>query len=166
MCSVVITAVIGVLLKRLANDKIHYSIVTIYASYFGLPLSLLISGLMIFTGLEKKDAVILADKEAVTAQIVYSILASVIGVLQQVFFNISLKHEEASKIAIIRSTDFFFTFLFQYLWLNIETNIYNGLGCVFIIAGAILILVYKILDKKYSQQIENNPFLRILFIKL
>ena len=166
MCSVVITAVLGVLLKRLANDNIHYSVVTIYASYFGLPVSLLISGLMIVTGLEQKDPTVLADKEAVTSQIAYSILASLIGVLQQVFLNISLKHEEASKIAIIRSTDFFFTFLFQYLWLNIETNIYNGLGCVFIITGSILILVYKILEKKYSQQIENNPLLRVLFIKL
>ena len=170
----------------MANQKVHYTVTTIYVSYFGMPFTSAACILLLATGLEKKDTTI--PLVQLIFQIVYLLIAGTTGTLAQVgwnwknsfffgikfkiflskvFFNISLKHEDASKIAIIRSADFFFTYLFQYLWLDVTQNFYNGLGCCLIVLGTLIILIFKILDKQIGgkQALKQPLWKRIVFFK-
>ncbi len=155
-------------MKKLSNEKVHFSIITIYASYFGIPLTTTISVVMLATGFEKKDfSSILEHSSSFAWQIFYSLSSAISGLLSQVFYNISMKHEDASKAAIYRSTDFFFTYLFQYIWLDASNNFYSAFGALLIMIGTFLILIHKLIDKKLSQSNEKNKRLwkRILMLK-
>ena len=151
------------MLKKLSNENVHYSVVAIYASYFGLPLSLFISLLIFATGVEHKNIQMFQTHMSIMEQAAYSLTSAVCGVMSQIFFNVSMRHEDASKIAIFRSTDFFFTYLFQYLWLGIATNVYSVVGASLIILGTVLILIYKIFDRK-QLDIHGGQF-NWLFVK-
>ncbi len=160
------SAIVNIVLKKLSNKKIHFSVVAIYASYFGLPLSATISFILVLTGVEVRNATVINNKTSLCFQIFYSLTSAICGVLSQIFFNISMKHEDASKIAIYRSTDFFFTYMFQYLWLDILANYLSVIGALLILAGTLLIIFFKIVDKNFNQ-IDDRFFVfkRIMLFK-
>lgn len=160
-----LSAAVAVILKKLSNNKVHYSVATIYACYFGGPVSLLISSVMLFSGITEKDPALLDNIPSFSLQVAYSLASACCGTISQITINVSLKYEDASKVSIIRSTDLFFTYVLQYFWLNISTNVYSGIGAVLIIMGAVLILVYKIVDKKLSKSKIQNFWTRILLLK-
>lgn len=157
----------NVILKQLSNKKVHFSIATIYASYFGLPVSFIISLIMLITGTTQRDQELLKDIPSFTLQIFFSLMSGVSGVLSQIAKVTSYKHEDASKISIIRSTDLFFTYIFQYFFLNISTNIYSGIGALLIIFGTVLILVYKMVETNItkSNDKKSNLLKRIFIYK-
>lgn len=148
----VLSSITAVALKKLSNNKVHYSVTTMYACYFGLPTSTIMSVVMLATGITKKDPHMLDDIPSFALQLFYSFSSGLCGTLSQVLINVSLKYEDASRVSIYRSTDLFFTYIFQYFWLNISTNFYSGIGAFLIIFGTILILVYKIFDKRLAKK--------------
>ncbi len=162
-----LSALVAVCLKKLAENNVHYSIPTIYATYFGIPTSLGISVVALATGITEKDPSLLDDMPSFALQVVYSILSGLCGTISQVTLNIALNYEEAGKISIIRSTDILFTYMFQYAWLGISTNVFSGIGAVLIIFGTVMIMVYKIVDKKTveSETEKRGIFLRVLLYK-
>ena len=161
------SAAVIITLKQLANEKVHYSIIAIYASYLGLPFSLGVSAVMSCTGVEKLDQAVLRNPAALMLQVFYSLSSAFAGIFAQVFLNIAMKHEEASKIAIIKSSEFIFTYLFQYLWLNVAENVYSLVGACLIIFGTILILFYKTIERKAAKSNQKGRVLwkKILLVK-
>jgi len=120
------------------------------------------------TGITKKDPALLDDLPSLMLQVVYSILAGFCGTISQVTLNLALNYEDAGKISIIRSSDVFFTYLFQFIWLGISTNVFSGIGAALIIFGTVMIMAQKILDKKAESENKTEKrgiILRILMKK-
>lgn len=159
-----LSALVVIVLKKLADSKVHYSIATIYASYFGGPVTLIMSTTFLLTGITKKDPSMLDDIPSFTLQVFYSLASGVLGTLSQITKNIALKHEDVSKIAIVRSTSVFFAYLFQYIWLGIRTNVYSGVGAFLIVAGVVLVLIYKILEKNLNLRDDKNDHIWTRFL--
>lgn len=165
MATAFLSAIVAVALKKLSNHKIHYAITTMYASYFGLPVSSLMSLVLIFSGMTHRDPKLYEDVPTFALQILYSFISGLCGTFSQVFFNISMKYEDASKVMIYRSTDLFFTYIFQYFTLNISTNIFSVIGAFLIIFGTVLILMYKIIEKKLDKSNNDQPLQKIFLLK-
>ena len=106
---------------------------------------------MQITGTTQRDPALLEDIPSFTLQIFFSLMSGMSGVLSQIAKVTAYKYEDASKISIIRSTDLFFTYIFQYFFLNISTNVYSGIGALLIILGTLLILVYKMIETNLTK---------------
>ncbi len=116
------------------------------------------------SGYEVKDQIYFEDKNLLLFQIGYSITSAICGCMSQVLFNISMKYEDATKLSIYRSTDFVFTYLLQYFWLNISIDLYSCIGAGLIVFGTILIFLYKMVDKKISKN-KKNILIKLIAFK-
>ncbi|CAF0756711.1 unnamed protein product [Brachionus calyciflorus] len=163
------SSMVPILLKKLSNKKVHYSVAIIYASYFGLPSSLLISFIIFLSGFENDRFSKIEISNSILWQLFYSFVSASSGVLSQILMNLSLKYEQASKTSIIRATDLFFTFFLQYLFLGINSNLLSILGAILIFASAVLVLAFKIIDKSLNNpkrtKRKNSCFRKFLLIK-
>ena len=148
-------AFVSVIIKHLANKKAHISTVLLYASYFGIPCSLLTSLVMINTGLEERLSfrLLLTSTNNLRPDVYLILVTAVISVVSQILINLALQLEEASKVAILKSTDLIFTFFLQHFILDIHPNIFNSLGAFMIFLGASTVLIYKIADKRHSKKL-------------
>lgn len=142
-------SVVSVLLKQLANKKVHYSVAIIYATYFGLPLCLALSLGAYFSGLDTKKPI---EFTALVIQICLALGSAITGLSAQAFLNLSYNHEDASKISLVKSADLIFIFFFQYILLDIRSNVYSISGAVLILIGVSIVMIYKILDQKYTKK--------------
>ena len=111
------SAFVLVSMENLKNKKVHFSIISAYVLYFGIPISFLISLVTYITDGQKHDMTLINDLPSILYQIGFATMAGVASVLSQVAINFALKHEDSSKVAIIRSTSVLYAFLFQYLFL-------------------------------------------------
>lgn len=135
-----------VILKKLCTNNVHFSIATVYASYYGLPVSLIISIILTATGLTHKD--IKNELKFLPEHLAWTVFASCIGVIGQIFLNIALKYEDASRLAIMKTIDVFYAFLLQYLFLNITPDLFSVVGALTILSGAFLILMFKVIESQ------------------
>lgn len=139
---------VQVMIKKLCIQKVHFTTSTIYASYFGIPSSIVISSVLFLTGTSHAHF----DKELhlhlLPSQIFIALVSALFGVFAQVFLNVALNYEDASKITILKSLDLFFTFLLQFFLLGIEPDLMSLIGAVFIITGSICIVTYKLIGEK------------------
>lgn len=142
---------VAVLLKKLSNKKVHYSVAIIYASYFGLPFTISLNVISYLTGLEKKNMQLYDSVEKVSWQIGLALMAALCGVVSQMLMNIALIYEEASKVSIIRTTDLLFIFILQYVLLDIYSNVFSMVGALMIFISGILIMIYKMIEKKFNK---------------
>jgi len=143
-----------IFLKRLTNRRIDTSVILLYVAYFGIPISFLISlglYLMGYEKIPKWSNTIAYSRTHLYWQIFYLVLSAVLGLIQTVLFNLSSYYEETSKMALIRSTDLLWTFLFQWLILNIVPSSMHTTGALLIFAGAMLIMVFKIIEVNYTR---------------
>lgn len=86
----------------------------------------------------------------------YSVCASCLSVTGQVFLNISLRYEDATKIAITKTIDVFFSFVLQYLLLNVTTDLLGLLGACSILTGTFFVLIFKLFENKYSDYLKKK----------
>ena len=149
LCGALTTGIVQITVKHLCNKKVHYSIIIIYSSYFGMPLSLLISLALYFTGFSYKNLNSF-DTQSILFQVFYSFSSAVVGLAAQICLSLALKYEEASKIAIIKTTDLIFTFIFQSYLVNIEKDYLSSIGAYLILGGAFLVFVFKFIEKKFN----------------
>ena len=149
LMSALASSIVAVLLKKLTSIKVHFSIAIVYAAYVGLPIAMILSVIMYFTGLEKKD---LSGYTAtdIAWQCGYTLTSGLAGICAQVTLQKALQYEDASRVSVIRCTDLFFTFLLQYLLLNLTANVYSTTGAVLIFSATFLTLIHKVLDQKYN----------------
>jgi drug/metabolite transporter (DMT)-like permease len=149
LCGALTTGIVQIAVKHLCNKKVHYSIIIIFSSYFGMPLSLLISLALYFTGVSYKNLNSF-DTQSILLQVFYSFFSAVVGLAAQICLSLALKYEEASKIAIIKTTDLIFTFIFQSYLVNIEKDYLSSIGAYLILGGAFLVFVFKFIEKKFN----------------
>ncbi|CAF0959453.1 unnamed protein product [Brachionus calyciflorus] len=148
LCSL-FTGLVYLVLKKLSNSKVHWSYSTICVSWFGLPLSIALSMTLIQLGYYHQN--IGAEKHDLPMDIFYSLIASFLSLLGQILLNISFKYEDATKIAIIRTIDVFFSFLLQYLVLSIPIDTLSIFGAMFILVGTFFILLFRLIESKYEK---------------
>jgi len=157
--------IVQILMKKLSTKNVHFSLVTIFTSYFGIPVSAIISVILVLTGIAHKNFE--AESEHLLLHSFYVLCGAFIGVLTQIAINLAYKHEEASRVAIVRTIDVFFSFFIQFFMLNIVMDVYSIIGSVLIVSGTFLVLSMKLLDNKiktdnefemddYAECDENN----------
>ena len=148
--SALLAAIAAIFMKKIANKKVHYSLPVIYQSYLGIPFSFLSLLVLILTGVQNNDMKLIENPWKTFNQLVFVIFAGLFGSLVQLFFNLALKYEETTKVSMIASTSLLFTFLFQYLILNIESNLWSTIGALLIFSAVFLIILFRILEKRAS----------------
>ena len=149
--------VVSIVLKKLANKKAHLSVVLLYATYYALPVSFVISIVLLVTGIDKRERTILTGSfDELKYEICLAILGGCLSVCSQILMNLAVQAEDASKVSILKSTDLLFIFLLQYVFLGIYTNFYNTLGAFFIFMAALLVMIYKMIDKKHMKRLKKR----------
>ena len=88
--------------------------------------------------------------------IFYSVCASCLSVVGQIFLNIALLYEDATKIAITKTIDVFFSFILQYILLNIDIDLLGLLGACSILTGTFFVLIFKLLENKYQEYLKHK----------
>ena len=146
---------VALVTKALTNVKAHVSVILVYSSYFGLPISFLISIVLILTGVEKRPrfSVDEATQNILLWDIFFSSISACFGACAQLLTNTAIKLEDVNKVALLESTDLIFNFIFQYLFLNIKSNYLNTLGASLIFIAILLVMGFKIIDKKNDKKL-------------
>ena len=150
-----VAASVPILIKQLTNQKVHFAVVIIYASYIGLPAAIIISVILHATGADTKSQALIHDKSLLVPQLGYALAASVIGLLAQISVNMAIKYEDTSKIAIIRSSDVLFTFLLQHFIIGLDSNMFSVIGAVLVVMGSVCVILYQIVDRRYTHHLKK-----------
>jgi drug/metabolite transporter (DMT)-like permease len=151
LCASLTTGIVHTAIKKLCMKKVHYSITIIYGSYFGVPISFAISLILYLSGFSYRTIKPETSLNVILTQVFFSVISAIVGIFAQICLNLGLKYEDASKIAIIKTTDLIFTFLFQSYLVNIQKDFVSTLGAYLILFGTFLILAYKFMEKKISK---------------
>lgn len=141
-------------LKKLSFKKVHWATCTIYVCIVGMPLSLALSAFLIYKGLFHKN--VAQELDQLPMDVYYSALSSMCSLSGQIFLTKALMHEEATKIAIIKTIDVFFACLLQYFLLGVLVDALAVVGSCSILLATITIMVFKILERKYSIRKQNR----------
>ncbi len=170
----VILSFLYIIIKKLWNAKVHWAVNTIYISWFGIPSSFLTSFILI--KLEKFHMNFDQEKFDLPYDILIAISISLISLIGQVMVSLSLKYEDASKMALVKTIDVFFAAVLQYFLLNILMDVLSVFGASSIVFGTIFVFLFQILEAKYlsykqaskkSNRYKRksflNSFLRIVF---
>ena len=164
-----------IIVKKLCNKKVHFSINAVYTSYIGLPLSLILSCILVYTGHSNLIHIIRNDWSNFKWNLFYCFCVSTLGVGNMIIINLAMELEEASKIAIIKTTDLFFIFALQYFFLNIKSDYLNVIGAFLILLSVLLLFIYRLLDQSNTKKIsldkpdcitDNKHCLKKFFITL
>jgi drug/metabolite transporter (DMT)-like permease len=166
-------AIVQITLKKLVTHKIHFSLATIYSSYFGIPICFLVSLVLYFTGFSHQD--IKNELPKMPASIVYCLISGVLATFGQVFLIMSFKYYDATIVGILRTIEVLFSFIFQYILLDIKADLANVLGSLLIVSSAAIIFFINFMQNRWTNQDnldptrnpkkEPNKFLRFLLYK-
>ena len=118
----------AILLKKLTVSNVHFSVVILFSSYVGFPVSLAISLVLLLTKNEIKDRNKLENISYLGIQILFAFLSALTGCIHQIALNISYRYEDASKISIYRTLDLIFSFIMQFFLLNINPGFLSLIG--------------------------------------
>lgn len=152
-------SMVQVVIRKLCIHNVHFSVTTLYLTIVGLLASICLCVVMAATNLSLFMQSNVRYNHLLI-EIGYSVLAGVCGTLGIVFMNYALKYEDASKVAMIRTFSVFFSFVLQYLFLDVSVDILGILGALFIVSGIFIILFLKIFD----QQLASSKSVFIKFI--
>ena len=161
-------SIVQIILKKLSTEKVHYSIVIIFGTYVGIPVTFLISLILIVLKISHQNFP--NNLHMIPLQLFHVIIGGILGVMSQILLNFSLKYEDASKIAIIRTLDVLLTFFLQYLFLNISIDIFSLIGSCSILLGTFIILSFKLIENRIKErqkkknviETTNNFFIRFI----
>jgi len=142
---------VAILVKKLTDLKVHYSINILFSCYAGLPLAIATSLGMYFTNLRNINYSSYDTTPKLALQIFYLLCSALCGCIFQSLSVLSNRYETASKLAIVSTTNLFWSFLLQYLVLDIGANVFSASGALFIFLSVILSILIKILDKKLQK---------------
>jgi drug/metabolite transporter (DMT)-like permease len=141
---------IHVIIKKLCINKVHFAVNTLYGTFLGLPASIITSIILVVTGSSHSNFT--CELKDLPYDIMYGLIGGGFAVFAHVLLNISLQYEDATKVAIVRTTDVVFSFVFQFLILKIKTDYISILGALSILFGTFIILFYKIIEKKFKRK--------------
>ena len=143
------SGLLPIVVKHLLNKQVNFAVVIVYASYAGLPVAIGISLILQLTGVDSKSVKLLDSPLLLLNQLMFAVAAGAVGLASQVLNNFAVYHEEASKVSIIKSSDVFFTFIFQHFFLQIDPNGLSIAGAVLIVFASTFLILFKIADKKF-----------------
>ncbi len=143
---------VAILVKKLTDSNVHYSINVAYSSYMGLPVAICVSLITYFTGNRTIDPSVYDTPGKLAWQIFYLITSALCGCLFVSFQVLSNRYENANILALVSTTNLFWSFLLQYIVLNIAASFYGTLGALMIFLAVMLSVVMKILDKTPNQK--------------
>ncbi len=161
----------SIILKKLSNNKVHYSISIVYGCYFGLPVSFILSIVLFIinnNSSQLSQQILMYNDNSedlfeltslLIFQCIISITSALSGIISQILMNLALDHEDASRVSMLRSTELFFTFLLQFILLAIYPNMFKVVGACLICIGTFFILIYKLIDNSVSRKtsyVEND----------
>ena len=150
------SAVVVVILKKLNKIHVHYSIAIMYTGYIGLPIAICLQAFMYLTKLEpSKDWSIYSTSDLIW-QFVWCLISGLTGIAAQATYHVSLKHEEPTVISVVKCTDLFFTFILQYLFMNITANFLSTTGAIHIFMATVLTLVFKLISHRVNSVKTKN----------
>ena len=156
--------------KVLVNLKVHYSVLSIYTAFIGIPACLSVSLIMYYTGFQTYDMNLMADVSSICLQIFYAISSGVCATLVQLFLNLAVIYIETLKVSMVFSNSLLFTFLFQYLLLNLKSNLLSSIGAVLIFLSTLSIIFVQIFEKLAFKGSKNKNDIslwkRCLFFKM
>jgi drug/metabolite transporter (DMT)-like permease len=152
---------VSILIKKLCNNNVHWSVNTIYASYTGIPVCIIISLIFYFTEFSHTD--LKSELPDLPLHILYSSCSAIFGILGQVFFNISLTCEDPTKVSIAKTSDVFFSYILQLFILNISVDFLSIIGSISILFGTFIVLSFKILENKLKKSPKSSCFKKVLF---
>ena len=163
-----------VISRKIAKNKIHFTVPVIYQSFIGIPVCILLSLIFYLIGHQKYDMTLVKDVPNILFQILYAVLAGLFGSFLQVFLNLAMKYEETLKVSMIYSNSLLFTFLFQFLILNLSSNLLSTVGALLIFSATILIIFFQMFERKsFKNQSTSDTneqditlWKRILFFKI
>lgn len=143
------TSCVFLVLKKLNNSKVHWASNTIFVCWFGWPVSLVLSFILYRVGYSHQNFE--NEKKDLPMDVFYSIMSSIISIMGQIFLNLCLKYEDATKIAITRTTDVLFSTVLQYFILNILIDLLSAIGAFSIMIGSFVILIFKLFENRYEK---------------
>jgi drug/metabolite transporter (DMT)-like permease len=162
--SAILFGSVQIMIKKLCNSHVHWSISTIYGAYFGFPVSSIISIVLYIMGYTHQSF----DLKLLIIHIVYSTISAILGIIGQCCLNIALQYEDATKVSIAKTSDVIFAFVLQLFLLNIKIDFLSVIGSVSIVFGTFVVLGFKLIEKKYSKIKKSkklNPVEKFLFFK-
>ena len=163
----ILLAIITILTKKLVNSKVHFTVSIIYPGFVGIPLNLAISMIIFFFALDKRPPEYYKDSWTIAEQSVIAVCSGIASLLTQVAVVIGLRYEEPAKFSVIRSSDLFFTLVLQATLLGIYANAFSIVGALLIFAATVLIILYKIVEKRNAQASKQSTCWRnVLFYKI
>lgn len=145
-------ASVTIILKKLSVKKVHYSLNIFFTSLLGFPVSMILTTCLILTDNSKFRHYYSTEPDVLKYHLFFSFVSACIGLSSQICFNLSLRYEDASKVAIIKSSEIFFVFVLQYFLLNIHANMFKIVGGVLMFVSVGAILTYKMLEQRHAKQ--------------
>jgi drug/metabolite transporter (DMT)-like permease len=153
-----------VVVKKLCNYKIKWFVITIYDSYFGLPLAILASCVIFeFKIFDTKDFSNI-QLSSILTQLFYSAISAVCCLVGQIAINLSLTYENPTKVSIIKASDTVVAFILQLIILNVEIDVLSLLGSLSILTGVLIVLIFKLADQSISKS-DHVSDKKSLFLK-
>jgi drug/metabolite transporter (DMT)-like permease len=147
--------IVALITKKLANLNCDISIICAYFVYFGLPTTFLTSLILILTGVEQTSRFSFSNDYALAWDIFFASVSAFFGFLGQVLMNMAMQKEDANKVSLLDATGLIYNFLFQYIMLGIISNYLSALGALLIFTGTIIVMSYRILDKKHEKIVQT-----------
>ncbi len=153
------TSNVYLILKKLTNAKVHWATSIIYVCWAGLPLSIIISILLVYQGSYHKNFDL--ERDDFPMDIYYSMLSASFSLGGQILLTLAFFYEDATKLAVLRTTDVFFACLLQYFMLGVVIDYLTIIGSCSILLATFTILSFKIMQDRYddykvSQQAKND----------
>lgn len=142
----------SILIKKLTDLKVHYSINILYPCYAGLLISIATSVGMYLANLRNIKPSVYDTTEKFIWQIFYLICSALCGCIVQWLSVVSNRYESASKLAIVSTTNLFWSFLLQYVILDIGANFFSTCGALLIFVSVIFSILIKIIDKRLNRK--------------
>ena len=139
---------------------------TIYAAYYGLPITAGISLTLYLLGYSHKN--LHNELDLLPVNLAFSILSAVFGVTGSVFLNIAFQYEDATKVAIAKTSDVIISFILQLIILGIKIDLLSVIGSLAIVFGTFVVLGFKLIENKYEKSVskkKKNSFEKFLFFK-
>ena len=119
VASAILLGISHVITKKLHEINVHYAAILFFPSCVGLPIGLILSLVLYNLKISHTNWDLISTSK-LQLHILYSFVSGFLGTMAAIFLNWALDREDATKVSIIKTTDVFFTYLLQYLALNIK----------------------------------------------
>ena len=155
--------ILNIFIRKLCINNVDWAVSSIYPGYFGLPLSIIGSFLLVKFGYFHTN---LRDElQDIPIQILFSSLSSLAAIIGTAFLILAFSYEDATKVAISKTSDVIFAFILQLVFLNITVDLLSIVGSFLILSGTVFVLGFKLIENKFEKKSNKGCIKKLLFIK-